>query len=167
LLAVLAAVLLLAGPAHAQDGTAPPGLSGVDEYLETVPGGDGDRGTGSRPQLGEDDDGGGSVPSGTVRRLKQAGPDGQDAAALAVEATRAQAPKSASGAGGTKPGGAVAAPAPAVDLGVEPGDGPLASIGQLLSGSSEAGAGVAFPLVLLLVLAGGLVMAFVRRSRSA
>ncbi|MGI8622275.1 MAG: hypothetical protein ACR2NB_02030, partial [Solirubrobacteraceae bacterium] len=88
---VLFAVLVaLTAPASglARNTKAPPGLSGVDEYLETVPnaGGNGTVGNGQRPN-GDDPTvaaaNKAALPAAPIKALARAGNSGKDAAALA------------------------------------------------------------------------------------
>ena len=93
---VLAGLMVAVAPAAAQQpqGNAPPGISGLDEYLETLPEANGDRPTGS---VGRGGDGGGSgdgAGSGGRRGLSQpererlaAQGQGGDALAELVNAT--------------------------------------------------------------------------------
>ena len=73
LLACLA-VLVAAPPALAQGGDtiAPPGNSAIDEYLETVPGADGNRRVDRNRR--------GGLPAAERRALERLGPDGELAA---------------------------------------------------------------------------------------
>lgn len=69
--------LCVALPATAAGQNAPPGNSGVDQYLETVPDAGGDRtpqGGGVEGDQGAQD--GSSLPAGTTRRLEAVGDEG-------------------------------------------------------------------------------------------
>lgn len=87
LIAGLLLALLAAAPALAQDKTvAPPGNSGVDEYLEVVPGAGGDTPASGGATGGS---GGSQTPSSTLgsktaTQLEQLGTDGKKAAQLAA-----------------------------------------------------------------------------------
>jgi hypothetical protein len=120
LLALLFAAGSLAGPAAAQQVGAPPGLSGVDEYLETVPGVEGAErpGTDSQGQRpsGEQVERRAQevIPAEALRELDEAGEDGEAVKRLAaVNAPRKSAPaprsdvESLTDSGGRSPAGAV------------------------------------------------------------
>lgn len=76
LVTLLVAVLGCAAPAGAQRSNAPPGNSGVDEYLETVPEAGGHQPTRRDPSNSP-------LSAATRERLERAGADGQAAADLA------------------------------------------------------------------------------------
>lgn len=90
LIAGLLLALLAAAPALAQDKTvAPPGNSGVDEYLEVVPGAGGDTPASGGGTGGSGGSSGSQTPSSTLgsktaTQLEQLGTDGKKAAQLAA-----------------------------------------------------------------------------------
>jgi len=161
---VLASAAPAAAPVHAQQVNAPPGLSGVDEYLETVPG----AGGAERPGGGSGPDGApaegeveaktdAAIPAETVRELGRRGEDGARVARLA--ATNAPVEPSRSGRG-AEDRGAVKGQA----LRDEGGSSAAGAIPAVLTGST--GAGLVFPLTLV-TLTLVLAVAAVRRRRTA
>jgi len=159
-----------AGPAQARVHTiAPPGNSGVGQYLETVPtaggaqpsntvhpsvgavGGAGKPPGGSAGATGSP--GAGAISSSTQRALAGQGPTGAAAAALA-RAT-APAPTGPAGHGATS----------AVSGG---GASPAASVLKSLTGSSSgSGLGPLLPSLLIVSLLGAAVLALLRRRRAS
>ena len=172
LTALLAALVCLVAPgaALAQDAKAPPGLSGADEYLETVPdaGGNGTVNNGRRPSASDPEVAAATkaaLPAVTARALASRGDSGKDAAALAGLTAPAASRTGANGDGGKGGGatgggangdgplGAAAPPIPPKD---PPSGGPLASVGRIATGSGGEGMGALFPL---LIVAGALTVA--------
>lgn len=152
--AFLAALVCLLAPAAAmaQEAQAPPGLSAVDQYLETVPnaGGNSTPNGGRRPSSDEPAVAiatARALPSATLRALQKRGQTGRDAAALA---------------GRSAPGGPVGSRVP---LREQAAPGSLAAIGDLVTGSGSDGIGLFFPL---LIVAGTIAVAgtAIRRRRS-
>jgi hypothetical protein len=147
---VLFACGLAVVPADAQTVNAPPGLSGVDEYLETVPGATGPE----RPKRESLDDPKVAaearevIAPKTLRALRRAGKDGRRAAELA-----------AAGAPTKK-----AARKPVFRLGDPPSSGAADGVADVLGGG--AGAGWIFPagLVAITVL---LAIVGLRRRHAA
>lgn len=104
-LALVATCLFAPATAGARSCGGPPGLAGLDQYCETVPGPGGNEdapgsgqgqdqpGDGS-PGTGGSETGGPSLPADTVRYLQSQGQDGQ-----AVLALGAQKPRTAVGSG--------------------------------------------------------------------
>lgn len=147
--------------ADAQKVNARPGLSGVDQYLETVPGATG----AERPGGGNGPDGTPApaaevnsrarriVPAPTLRALARAGKDGEEVKRLAA-------------ANGPLPtrGTAASRPLTGSSLGDGSSDGPIRSVADTLTGSS--GAGIVFPLGLALVTI-VLAVAGLRRRRAS
>ncbi|WP_372791816.1 hypothetical protein [Paraconexibacter sp.] len=139
---VVAWFVVLPAGAPAQGVIAPPGLSGVDEYLETVPSADGPR------EPGGGKPGGGSlqdaevaaradriVGAANVAALKREGRDGERAAALA--ATGAPATPADGGRSFVAPRGS---------------DDGRSAVGQVATAvTGVAGAGAVLPVGLLLV----------------
>lgn len=156
----LALPVLAAPAAQAQQVNAPPGLSGVDEYLETVPGAGGAErpggGTGPNgdPAPGEiEAKTGTAIPADTVRELRAAGEDGERVARLA--ATNAPVDPTGRPASGAVRG---------ETLRDEGGTSAAGAITAVLTGS--AGAGVILPLSLA-VLTLALGAAALRRRHAA
>ena len=145
-----AVALLLASPAAAQSGQiAPPGNSGVDEYLETVP-----TPEGNRPSRGDDGDGGGTARGPALsrearRRLEDSGPDGKRAAALA-EATAPRPARSGRSAELEKAG---------------EGKGAVGAVVDRVVGADDDGMGAWLPILLGVTLAGAVAIAVIRRRR--
>lgn len=165
-------ILALGAPASAQARVhtiAPPGNSGVGQYLETVPtaggaqpsntvhpvagalGGSGKPPRGSAGATGSP--GGGAISSSTQRALAGRGPTGAAAVALARATaptpTRPADPKATSAVSG---GGA----------------SPAASVLKSLTGSSSgSGLGPLLPSLLIISLLGAAVLALVRRRRAS
>jgi hypothetical protein len=146
LIALLVAALP-AGTASAKTGKAPPGQSGVDEYVESLPSSDGSTGsdTGS---------GGGSrrgLSPAAARRLAQQGPDGKAVAALTA-------------ATGSAPRHRPAEPGGAADRDVASGgdQGFISGIASALTGGSSGGMGIALPIILGVTLLGAAVIGVVR-----
>ena len=153
--------LLAATPALAQDKTvAPPGNSGVDEYLEVVPGAGGDtpasgaKGGGSETSTSPS----AALGSKTATRLEQLGADGKKAAELAAAGAptdRATARKRAKGdvlGDGAQEGKSIAGD----------GGGRVGTIATALSGEG-GGMGLLFPLLLGGTLAAALALFAARR----
>lgn len=159
----LALAILLATPAWAQarvHAIAPPGNSGVSQYLETVPTAGGNQPTNTvHPRAGGVGAGGSGGPgstggnggSGAVvhiapstqRALAEKGPDGVAAAALA-QATAPRGGSSRAVAGGA----AAASSAPATST--DDGSSPTASVFKALTGSTGGGGvGPLLPIVLI------------------
>jgi len=143
---VLLAVLSLAAPAAAQQVNAPPGNSGVDEYLETVPGAGG-----NRPSTSDTDRS--PLSPGARAELERQGPDGRAAAELA------EREGSAAGTRDKPP-----VPAVALPRGNAGGEGGVATLGRAVTGSSE-GMGLWLPTLLALSALGALAAVMSRRSR--
>lgn len=139
--AILLGVLMLAAPAGAQQNNAPPGNSGVDEYLETVPGA-----SGNRPTTRDSD--GSPLPAGARAKLQRQGSDGDAAAQLAERGgadSKRSVPQSLS----------------------DPTDneGIIASLGRATTGSDD-GMGIWLPILLILSAAGALAAVLWRRRRA-
>jgi hypothetical protein len=155
--ALVACALALALPAAAgaQDTNAPPGNSGIDEYLETVPSASGDRptGGGGASRAGENT---GRVPSVVAEGLSGRGADGhavEDLVRSSPAAARAHRGGETSGA---KPYGPVAEPR---------GDSPLSSVARAVGGDDGGGMGAVLPAILLGALAAFAAVVVVRLGR--
>jgi hypothetical protein len=173
---VIALVLVLGAPPSAQARVhtiAPPGNSGVGQYLETVPtargaqptnsvhpvaGGVG--GSGGPPGGGAGGTGGTANPPGagtispsTRRALARHGSTGAAAAALARATAPTLTPRAENGATSAVSGG---------------GSSPANSVLKTLTGSnSGSGLGPVLPSLLIVSLLGAAVMAVVRRRRTS
>jgi hypothetical protein len=170
----IALVLALGAPASAQARVhtiAPPGNSGVGQYLETVPTAGGAQpsntvhpvvgavgGSGPRPGSGGPSGTGGSPAGGTIspstqRALAKRGPTGAAAAALA-QATAPPRPRHAEqGAVSAVSGG---------------GSSPAASVLKTLTGSSSgSGLGPLLPSLLIVSVLGAAGLALLRRRRAS
>jgi hypothetical protein len=165
LLLVLALPVTLPVPASAQV-VAPPGNSGVDEYLEVVPEAGGDRpasvpatsGTPAAPAVTPDE----VLGSEATRELGRLGADGR---AVAETVTRSAA---GAAAGTRKPGHSegLAEPVHRQRLIAGDGRGRVETMTAVLSGDG-GGMGVAFPLILAATLAATVAVAgWRRRSHS-
>lgn len=154
--------LLAAAPALAQDKTvAPPGNSGVEEYLEVVPGAGGDTpasGGGAGGGSGAAQTPSTALGSKTATQLEQLGADGKKAAQLAAAGAptdRATARKRAKGdalGSEAKQGKSIAGD----------GGGRVGTIATALSGEG-GGMGLLFPLLLGGTLAAALALFAARR----
>lgn len=157
--------LLLPASAVAHGRTvAPPGNSGVGQYLETIPTAGGGRPTGTVRPGG----GGPKALSPTVERaFAKQGAVGRSAAALA----NATAPVSASSAQRSAPsqsrGSAASRTTPQSALSTSRGgDSPASSLAKALTGSSSGGGlGLLLPAILVMFAIGGGVLALLRRRR--
>jgi len=146
-LLALAAVPAVAGAQDPQV-NAPPGNSGIDEYLETVPGAEGNRparpgGVGNGPgkpgQPGSNGGGSRAVPPAVRRELERTA-EGRKALALAESGAPSERAAGRTGAAGLQP-------SQAQDQ--APGGGPLSAIAKSLTGSEGDGLGLGLPLLLL------------------
>jgi hypothetical protein len=176
----LALAILLATPAWAQARVhpiAPPGNSGVSQYLETVPTAGGSQPTNTvHPRAGGVVAGGSGGPGSTGgnggagavvtiapstrRTLAGQGPDGVAAAALA----QATAPRGAS-SHAVAGGAAAASSAPVAST--DDGSSPTASVFKALTGSTGSGGGVGalLPIVLLGSVLAAAGLGLTRRRR--
>jgi hypothetical protein len=153
LLAPLAILVLAApAPADAQSAktNAPPGNSAIDEYLESVPSANGNTPTAGviraqpRPLAG-----------GAGRALRAAGRDGRQLEQLVAATAPRKALDAAQHSGAQAP--------PAGDT--PKGRSPLSSVADaVLTGSGGGtGMGAAFPVLLIVLTAGALVLGLRRR----
>ena len=140
LLLVLGAV---PGAALAQERNVPPGNSEIDQYVESVPGADGDRGVGTTPPRRRNR----ALSGRTRRELDALGPDGKAAARLA----ESNAPARARRAGGG-------------DQRDVKGEGSGAdAVVDAVTGSSSDGLGVFLPIGLAAIAAVAVGLAVRRR----
>jgi hypothetical protein len=171
----IALALALAVPSLAQARVhkiAPPGNSGVGQYVETVPTADGGQptntvhpggvgGTAGRGGTGggAGSTGGGAIAASTQRALAKQGPTGAATVALA----KATAPHNAQPAAHS--GAAAVRPAGAAGLGGQ-GSSPSASVLKALAGSTSGGGlGPLLPIVLIGSVLAAAVLTLVRRRR--
>jgi hypothetical protein len=157
ILAACALALLAPAAAPAQETNAPPGNSGIDEYLETVPSASGNRPTG---RIVGGQPAGRGTPERAARALRGRGRDGQALERLVRETAPPQARRE--GARGRRTGAAEPAGAG--------GDSPLRSVVRAVTGDDGGGGmGAALPAILLgaLAAATGVVALRLVRRRSA
>lgn len=155
LLVVLCGVAV---PATANAATAPPGNSGVNEYLETLPAPDGDHPTSSPTGSGptKPADPAESLGQPTTKRFRARGPVGRAAADLAA-ATRPDA-------GGTGSRGVAVADQQVADGGRS---GLSQILGQLTGAGSASDGGMGLLLLLLLLGVAAAATGFVVARRRA
>jgi hypothetical protein len=147
---------LLAGltsAAVAQDTNAPPGNSGIDQYLETVPDAGGNRPASNRNSS--------QLPARTVKRLKAAGSDGQAVANLVASTggTAAKKPSAVTNKSERKPTGKTRAD----DTAARPRKVPATIAAPTLGGSGRGGMGLLLPLLLGLSTVAALLLVLYRR----
>jgi hypothetical protein len=157
IVAACALALLAPAAASAQETNAPPGNSGIDEYLETVPSASGNRPTGrilsGRP-------GTRPTPERAARALRGRGRDAQAPERLVRETAPRQASRGRARGGRT---GATEPPGAG-------GDSPLRSVARAVTGDGGGGGmGAALLAILLGALAAATGLAAIRvvRRRSA
>jgi hypothetical protein len=179
LVAALAFPAAAAAKGHSQT-IAPPGVSGVQQYVETVPTAHGGQPTSSvhggagpgHPGGGGGITGGGgsgtssggssgAVPSSTQRALAAQGADGRAAAALAA----ATAPSNPHRGAGTASGRGLSSSVSSVSRATS--TSPVSAIFKALTGSSSSGGlGALLPIILIACLLGFSALAIVRRRRT-
>ncbi len=189
-LAATLCALCLALPASAAAQNAPPGNSGVDQYLETVPdaggdrtprggrGSEGDRGGGQGSVEGERSGQAGlSLPPGTAGRLEAAGAEGAALERLVASAgsrrarapasrstSRVREPASARSEGGEAQAGDQAARSTPSERQLETlRSAPGALTATSLTGAGSGGMGLLLPALLALITLGTVALAL--RSR--
>src|SRR4051794_25538331 len=145
----------LSSAALAQDTNAPPGNSGIDQYLETVP----DAG-GSRPASDRHSS---QLSAGTAKRLKAAGSDGQAVANLVASSARTVAEKPS--AGTQKSERKSTSKARSDDTSARPRKVPATIAAPTLGGSGSGGMGLLLPLSLGLSTVAAMLFVL-RRRRS-
>ena len=191
-LSVIALIAALAIPSaaaakshHSGGGTktvAPPGVSGVQQYVETIPtahggqpsnsihrhhsgGGGGATGGGGGATGGGGGGTGstGAVPASTQQALASQGAAGQAAAALAV----ATAPNSGRGNSGRGGAGGPGVSQSVSNVSHAASSSPLSAIFKTLTGSSSGGGmGALLPIILVACLLGFTAIAVARRRRT-
>jgi hypothetical protein len=163
ILLLLVVALCITPSASARKRTiAPPGNSGISQYLESIPTASGSRPTntlhgsvGVPPGSGG---GGGGVSSATAKSLAAQGADGLAATSLA----RATAPSVRPRRGAAIGTGAASGSMVAATLGA--GRSPASSVFKALTGSSAGGGlGPILPAVLIASLVGAAGLALLRR----
>jgi len=156
---VLIALLLPASAVARTRTVAPPGNSGVSQYLETIPTAKGGRPTGT---IHQGTGGSGTLSPAIQRAFARQGAAGRSAAALA----NATVPVSAHSQSGRSTGArAVASQPPAASSGS--GGSPASSLAKALTGSSGGGGlGTLLPVILVVCAIGGGVLALLRRRRA-
>jgi hypothetical protein len=161
-IATVLASLTLAAPAVAQDEVyAPPGNSGIEEYLEVVPGAGGDQPAGA--------DNGGTAAAPTpaaalgadnAQKLEALGPDGEAAAAAAAAGSPTDR-KTARQRQKSEPlGGA----ANSESIAAQSSGDRATSVARALGGDG-GGMGVVFPIVLVLTVGLALTLVVARKLR--
>ena len=156
ILAACALALALPAAAGAQETNAPPGNSGIDEYLETVPSASGNRPAppGGGPRTGQ---GAGRLPAVVEDALRDRGGDGRAVADLVRSAGDDRRGRPRDEIAGAKPSGPVAEPH---------GDSPLSSVVRAVGGQDGSGGmGAALPAILLGALAALAAVVVVRLGR--
>lgn len=144
---MIAGIVALVAPAGAAARVvklAPPGNSGIGQYVEVVPTAGGGKPTGG---VGSGRPAASVIPPAAARALARAGADGRAAAALA----NATAPSLAALASGsaTQPGNYPA-------TGSGGGSSPLSTLARAVTGSSSGrGLGAWLPAILIVVALGG------------
>jgi hypothetical protein len=145
----------LSSVALAQDFNAPPGNSGVDQYLETVPEAGGNRPASDRKPS--------QLPARTVKRLEEAGSDGRAVAKLVASSGLAKAKQLPAPPKGSERKSAGEKRSKATE---QPRAVPGTIAAPTLGGSADGGMGILLPLLLgLSTLAALLFLLYRRRSQ--
>lgn len=140
-------LLALSWPAQALAAKcAPPGTSGVAQYIETIPGGSCNHRTGGRGH-GH----GGALPPGAQSALTSEGPAGREVANLVLSTGTAPRPRSPQSRSSVGP--------------VSGQSWPSGLLHPVLAGSSSGGMGPLLLILLSLALVIALVLAAFRRAR--
>jgi hypothetical protein len=121
---------------------APPGNSGIDEYVESIPDARGNRPTERIPSKGGAD----RLDPRARRALLARGPEGEAAANLAGATAPAKRRSASNDANGE-----------------DHGSEPVSELRRAVTGSAEGGMGIALPIVLVLTLLLALLLALARR----
>jgi hypothetical protein len=148
----------LSPAALAQDTNAPPGNSGVDQYLETVPEAGGNRPAGERK--GET-----RLPARTREQLKAAGADGEAIANLvgSTGPSRSERSERESKGGDQTGGGTSSSPSVADSPRARNAPGSIAA--PTLGGSGTGGMGLLLPVLLALSALGAVLLGLRRRRQ--
>jgi hypothetical protein len=171
---VIALALALAAPSAAQARAhtiAPPGNSGVGQYVETLPTADGSQptstvhsgGVGGGGGTGGSGgaSGGGAIAASTRRALAKQGPTG-DATAAVAQATAPRRTRPAA-----RPGDAPVNPSGSAAF-ASGGSSPSVSVIKALTGSTSGGGlGPLLPIVLIGSVLAAAVLTLVRRRRTS
>jgi hypothetical protein len=137
---------------------APPGVSGVSQYYETVPGSSCDHPS-SGPGSGSGT--GGSLPSGTSKQLSKSGAVGAAVKKLVVSSGTTGTKATGSGARSSSGGSGTSNVGTAIN---GSGRGPLSAVlHPILTGSSSGGLGVLLPILLGAALVLVLFVTLLRR----
>ena len=128
---------------------AAPGTSGIDQYCETVPGANGDRGSGTGPGAGR------SLDRRTARSLDREGRDGRGVLALPSSGTERVRAKS-----GSEPGAREGAKSRS-----KPSESTLGAIGSAIGSGPDGGQG--FLWVLAAAAVGMVAIAWTRYRRGS
>ncbi len=167
----------LAFPAGALAGhCAPPGVSGVDQYFETVPGPGCNQGSTGGGGNGHGHGGGGQLAPGTGRQLAAQGATGAavqrlvattgPAVAIASQGSNGSSTKSGGTGSGAHKGTTQSASGVSVHVPPVAGRGLLSALlHPIVSGSASGGAGILLPAFLAAALAFGIGAIVVRRRR--
>jgi hypothetical protein len=140
--AITAALALCAAAPAAAETIAPPGNSGVDQYLEVVPSAKGPAAPGTQ---------GHALSSAVQRKLQSQGAEGRRLAQI-VNTTAPARPATTKPPRATRKAGAPAVKHAAADrpAPLPRGDSPLASVAKAIGdGSGSGGMGAALPLLLI------------------
>ena len=161
-IATLLTMLGLAAPAAAQDEVyAPPGRSGIEEYLEVVPGAGGDKpANGDQSANAKAPTPATALGADNVQKLEALGSDGEAAAAAAAAGTATDGPtvrqrQKSQSHGGASNGESIAAAG---------GGDRVTSVARALGGDG-GGMGLLFPILLGLTLMLALAFTVARKLR--
>ncbi len=159
----LLAVLVLAAPAMAQDEViAPPGNSGVEEYLEVVPGAGGDKpANGAKGGNTAAPSPAAALGSGNAKALEAKGSDGKAAAAAAA----AGSPTDRKTARQREKADLLGDAATGTSIAASPNSGDRATSVARALGGDGGGMGVLFPILLGLTLSLALALGIGRLLR--
>ncbi|SRR6266540_3418546 len=146
---LLGCLVLAALPADAAAvrGHAPPGNSGIDEYVESIPDDRGDRPTEHIPREG----GAARLGQRAQRALGAYGSEGRAAANLAGATAPAKRRRASSDASGAE----------------DTGSRPASALRRAATGSGQGGMGIALPIILVLTVLVMALLALARRRTSS
>jgi hypothetical protein len=174
--AIFGLLLALALPASAPAKNrtyAPPGNSGVNQYVESVPTAGGKKPANSVHAGGGSGGGGGgsssSIPASTQQQFARQGAAGRAAIALA----QATAPSGGSasartgrhGSGRSGNGATTGSASPGTAPRTAAGFSPVSSLLKTFTGSTAGGLGALLPIILVVSAVGAMAMAIFRRRR--